>query len=97
MSVNVKDRVLEKVQADPKMSKTMTLQFASKMRRVYGDEETAKRIEKIAEGRDDPNVEPPFFCYECGGAFCEHAPDQGLLKSPSWVNDLEVAEPESEE
>jgi hypothetical protein len=65
------------------------------MRSAYGDPKTAEIIERIAEERADPPApKTPFFCYECGGSLCEHAPDQGLLKSPSWINDLEVTESE---
>jgi hypothetical protein len=81
-------RVLERVNGDPQMSRSVVMGYANKMRHVYGDAATADTLVKIAAKRTDPVVEPSFFCYECGGAFCEHTPDQGHF---------EVVDPESEE
>jgi hypothetical protein len=69
-------RVLESVRGRPELSRSVVEGFARKLRQVYGDEAAAKELDGIAAEREDPPSPPaPFFCKECGGALCAHAPE----------------------
>jgi hypothetical protein len=67
------------------MPRSAVLGFASKLRMLYRDDEAADEVERLAAGRKD--WEPPaveFFCYECGGSNCEHAPQAA---APTFLPD----------